>query len=399
METRDNGVYVTVSDEKWEKSQRYIGEMLTELWTSQDGRLDFKPLESKRGYLIYVTRTYPSTVPYLKGIHLTLDSWRANRDEDGWNIPLKARLGLVTDPLSDGQRAPKRVKAVPRLKAELEALQELFKSDRPPRRKVRSSCVVEVFYGFGDASGVGACLNMQKVDRLLTIDEKTYYCYGHWCDSVSEESSNYQELLSLVETLELQVRDERLANAEVFIFTDNSTAEAVFYKGNSTSKKLFELVLRLRHMEMEGQLILHVIHVAGTRMIEEGADGGSRGDLTQGAMARRPILDYVPLHLSALNRCPQLKGWVRSWWNPDLGDLKTLTAEGWYDEAQNDGCFLWTPPPAAADVAGELLGEAKHKCPMCTHILLIPRLMTGRCIRESHYVGYNAPCRNTYRIM
>jgi hypothetical protein len=31
VETRDDGVYVTVSDEKWEKLQRYIGEMLTEL--------------------------------------------------------------------------------------------------------------------------------------------------------------------------------------------------------------------------------------------------------------------------------------------------------------------------------------------------------------------------------
>jgi hypothetical protein len=38
-----------------------------------------------------------------------------------------------------------------------------------------------------------------------------------WCDSVSEELSNYQELLNLVETLELQVRDGRLQNAEVYL--------------------------------------------------------------------------------------------------------------------------------------------------------------------------------------
>jgi hypothetical protein len=39
-------------------------------------------------------------------------------------------------------------------------------------------------------------------------------------------------------------------------------------------------VSRLRRVEMSKGLILHVVHVAGTRMIEEGADGGSRGDLS-----------------------------------------------------------------------------------------------------------------------
>jgi hypothetical protein len=48
----DDGVCVTVTDEKWEKSQRFIGEILAELKASPDGRLDFKPLERKRGYLI-----------------------------------------------------------------------------------------------------------------------------------------------------------------------------------------------------------------------------------------------------------------------------------------------------------------------------------------------------------
>ncbi len=31
--------------------------------------LDFTTLESYRGYLIYISRTYPAMVPYLKGIH------------------------------------------------------------------------------------------------------------------------------------------------------------------------------------------------------------------------------------------------------------------------------------------------------------------------------------------
>eukprot|EP00980_Cylindrotheca_fusiformis_P031012 scaffold25703_cov171-Cylindrotheca_fusiformis.AAC.1 len=28
-------------------------------------------------------------VPYLKGIHLTLDGWRKFRDDEGWKLPAK----------------------------------------------------------------------------------------------------------------------------------------------------------------------------------------------------------------------------------------------------------------------------------------------------------------------
>ncbi len=48
------------------------------------------------------------------------------------------------------------------------------------------------------------------------------------------------------------MKQEDLHNSEVFIFTDNFTAESVFYKGNSSSQKLFELVLRLWLIEMNG---------------------------------------------------------------------------------------------------------------------------------------------------
>jgi hypothetical protein len=179
--------------------------------------------------------------------------------------------------------------------------------------------------------------------------------------------------------LEAQVADGRLRGAEVFLFIDNSTVEAVFYEGISTSRPLFELMLRLRKLEMEGELILHVIHVAGTQMITEGADRGSRrGDLNQGVMAGQSILDFVPLHLTALDRSDKLEAWIRSWWDDERGKLQTLTPEEWFKEGQQEGNFLWEPPPAAADVVGELLGEVKHKRPYCTHLVVDPRLMTGR---------------------
>ena len=47
-----------------------------------------------------------------------------------------------------------------------------------------------------------------------------------------------------------------------------------FYRGISI--QLF-LIFRLRIIELTGLTKLHVIHVAGTRMIDQGTDGLSRG--------------------------------------------------------------------------------------------------------------------------
>ena len=42
------------------------------------------------------------------------------------------------------------------------------------------------------------------------------------------------------------------------------------------------------------------------------------------------------------------------------------------------GNFLWTPPPAAADVAAEQMARAVHKHPYSFHMFVLPRLMTSR---------------------
>jgi hypothetical protein len=100
------------------------------------------------------------------------------------------------------------------------------------------------------------------------------------------------------------------------MFTDNSTAEAAFFKGTSTSEKLFNLVLRLRKIEMKGQLFIHLIHVAGTRMIWSGVDGLSRGDHNGGVMAGEDMLSFVPLSQSAAERSSSLLPWVKKWAAP-----------------------------------------------------------------------------------
>ena len=45
-----------------------------------------KNLERDRGFLIHLAMIFPDLTPYLKGFHLTLDSWRDGRNLEGWKI-------------------------------------------------------------------------------------------------------------------------------------------------------------------------------------------------------------------------------------------------------------------------------------------------------------------------
>jgi hypothetical protein len=87
--------------------------------------------------------------------------------------------------------------------------------------------------------------------------------------------------------------------------TGISTAKAAFYRGTSSNPALFELVLRLKKLEMSAGLKIHLIHVSGLCMIETGIDGLSRGSLTEGVMAIIPYLDF-PLNETSFEHSPQL---------------------------------------------------------------------------------------------
>jgi hypothetical protein len=271
---------------------------------------------------------------------------------------------------------------------DLRALHQLSSSDTPPLRVVRSKVVLTAFYGFGDASGKGFC-------GTVGYHEQVAYRIGVWGRDEESTSSNYKELRNLVETCEEEAAAGRLFNAEFFLFTDNSTAEACFYRGSSTSKLLHELIVRLRKLEVDYNLTIHVIHVSGDRMIAQGTDGGSRGSLLEGVLSGKPMLDFVDLGKTALERYPPLLDWIKKWTNRP--SLEPLTPEEWYVEAHGvcggdlneDGIWmphhekpnslhLWAPPPAVADAALEELLKARHKRTDTYHVVVIPRLMTPR---------------------
>jgi hypothetical protein len=133
---------------------------------------------------------------------------------------------------------------------------------------------------------------------------------------------------------------------------------------------------------------------AGKRMIAQGTDGLSRGDLDSGVMRSADMLSFVPLHLSALERAPGLMPWLHTW-TPGLL-LRSISPLEWYTVGHGitgfhvnaDGIHLpectlsshvvlvWAPAPTAAEAALEELSTSRHKLPHLSHIVLCPRLFT-----------------------
>ena len=72
-----------ISQEKWDKAKKLL--MGSEESIKRNAlELDRKRLEQIRGFLNYVCQTYWNLTPYLIGIHMSIDSWRSGRDEEGW---------------------------------------------------------------------------------------------------------------------------------------------------------------------------------------------------------------------------------------------------------------------------------------------------------------------------
>jgi hypothetical protein len=131
------------SAKKWSKLREILKKWWAQLetWTGENQlSLSHKELLADRGFLVYVTRTYPAMVPYLKGFHLTIEMWRGGRDAEGWKLPklgveeteeesedddaAQACLDMELDRVATGIHAPKDrlTVAIPRLKDEVEAL-------------------------------------------------------------------------------------------------------------------------------------------------------------------------------------------------------------------------------------------------------------------------------------
>ena len=417
--SKPDGLYVTCTQAKWDKARSIINYWMSTVVEEKKEELDVKRMEKEVGFLVHMSRTFPSIFPYLKGFYLTMNSWRSGRNDEGWKYSMaewRAALGLdnsipsyrVKEASKRGRKSesyddrPSWVQPVPRLQPDLVALTELFDHSAPVHRLVRGRKMSSAKLAFGDASGGGFGSSWESTQKteVPDVDSHVGFRFGTWDASSSDMSSNYREMRNLVETLEVMATERELEGCELFLFTDNATAESAFFKGSSSSKHLFELVLRLRKLEMSQSCRIYVSHVAGTRMIAQGSDGLSRGNLSEGVMRGMSMHEFIPIHKNALERSSGLKQWLNDWTNQEGVFLKP---EDWFTTGHEivegeweynpegvkfprvkPGTFIWTPPPVAGGIAVEELRKSRHKSAESTHVFVIPRLFATEWRKQLH---------------
>ena len=283
-----------------------------------------------------------------------------------------------------GEDPPTNITPVPRLALDIAALLKLFEGATPIQEIVRpvrgATCVL---YGRGDASGEGFGSQTTPLGMPPLVRK------GFWCTAESEESSNHREFKNLLETVREESQRGRLTGKEPWLATDNSTAEAACFKGRSSSKLLDGMVLELREMATKCNFVLRMVHIAGTRMIETGIDGLSRGELHLGALALAKGSALLPLHLDPTQRSGSLKLWLRSWAGTDVN---FASPKDWFHKAQQGGehdypqvskTWVWALPPAAALCALEELGNGRLKRHNCLRgIVLVPGLLRPEWFRR-----------------
>ena len=400
-----------ISQEKWDRAIAFME------WVADHIRrkvgMNRKKYRSGKSFLVHLSSTYDWMKSYLKGFHLAEEAWRPGRDEEGWKVDeeedkdldeeaetdeefsaaLEAYtgsafevMGLLKPATGSEDEAPDLVMPVPQLERDLAVLQRFFAGKTPVQVIVRpSQGVLSVAYAAGDASGEGYGSRSKPVGQAPLIRR------GFWFSDASDNSSNWRELKNLLEGMREDGRRGRLVGKEVWLFTDNSTAETAFYKGTSSSPELHYMVVELRALSIECNFTLRIVHIAGTRMIQIGVDGLSRGEMQLGALEDK-IFNQIPLHLSPMERSPSLQNWLASWLGTEDDAFSVAAPTDWFHAAQQAGetslpqitkTWVWDLPPAAAIHALEELGVARLKRhDVLRGVVLVPCLMRPEWYRR-----------------
>ena len=74
VRTTTEEILVSVTLSKWNKMKTILNRIKTMLDNDNIHELDYKQLEKDRGFMVHLAMTYIAINPFLKGIHLTLDS-------------------------------------------------------------------------------------------------------------------------------------------------------------------------------------------------------------------------------------------------------------------------------------------------------------------------------------
>jgi hypothetical protein len=161
-------------------------------------------------------------------------------------------------------------------------------------------------------------------------------------------------------------------------------------------------MLRLRQIDLNGLVRLHFVHIVGTRMVAQGTDALSRGDLTSGVMQGVPMPQFLPFHLSAINRCLLVLPWIHSWAPTPI--LLPLQPEDWHERGQGfeggdygpgglwyprpnlETWLLWDAAPGSSSTILDQLSLSRLKRTHLNHVFICPRLLTQYWRRKLHKI-------------
>ena len=407
FKTCSTSVVKLVTQEKWDKAKVLIKSLRDQLDMGKETTFfNYKELEQIRGFFVHLSMTYDTFTHHLKGFHLTLAAHCPRRNDEGWKLndnewlmylESKVQSNIISSveleqrlEKSSQYPTPTRVRPLPQLVDDIYALSEFLSMSSPPEIEDRRSELRLILYGFADASGGG-------LGSSVLIPGTGIRCRtGVWGKDEENNSSNFKEFENVVSTIEQEAKEGTLKGSLMFLFTDNSTVEGALYKGNTPSRKLFELIVRFRKVQLQNNATILVSHVSGKRMIAQGTDGISRGEMNEGIGQGQKMLSFIPLHLSALDRYPPLSDWIKTWAGHPVEILSTnqwftrghghdggsYDKSGFWRPHLRPGTFIWIPPPAAADVSLEELRKSSIKRHDSMHIFLCPKLLTCEWRRQ-----------------
>lgn len=347
---------------------------IREAHTSGGGFIDTGKLRSVAGLGVNVTDVYPNGRCYLKGFFNAVEAWRFGRDIDGWRL---TELMVEAATLDRNEiRALEFKKGYPavthitsELVAHVDALLYLFASEAPLMVPLRPTEAHKLRYVVGDASAEGFSIVTQYPDMKLECRD------GLWDTVFAKGGSNLREAQNFANHCLEQIRSGKHDGCSLWAGTDNAVWSAVWHKGMSSVKHLYNLAVELRVECQKHEVFFHLFHISGNRMIATGVDGRSRGDFDAGVSLGHDICQYIPLDRGAFElEGPRLTTWLKGWMGTDFSP--PLEPVDWYREGHKPGTHLWAPPPAAALVSLKQLAKSRHKRPhSVTHVFVCQRLL------------------------
>ena len=197
-------IYYLKVEGKWAKARLIIKKWLQRVVLGEP--LDYKEFKSDWGLLYYVFDVYRGCRPFMKVMHLILDSWYSHRYSEGWkqdrdgiDIDLsednlggdtEEALGQITGTpikvFATEKGDPKTVREVQPRFYYLQVLEKLTRDNDPILQPVRPTQIFLARYGLEDAykGGFVSGISMPKEGSYgMEYDPgRVHAIYGFWCE-------------------------------------------------------------------------------------------------------------------------------------------------------------------------------------------------------------------------